>query len=193
MQRDDLRLVDRARERHQVAERRARRARSSARSVATASGASPAAARGEPAREVKWCSVTNAVEAVLGERPEHAPVVLERGAAELARRGLDARPLERQPVGVLAERGQQREVLRRSGGTGRSRRRRARAAVVPGACSQAHQSLLTLPPSTWWAAVEEPNRKPSGNVALRRRWRPWRARRGRPLRAAPRPCRSAPT
>src|SRR5215208_4573031 len=36
-------------------------------------------------------------------------------------------------------------------------------AGVPGACSQAHQSLLALPPSTWWAAVEDPNRKPSGN------------------------------
>src|SRR5215210_4636185 len=36
-------------------------------------------------------------------------------------------------------------------------------AGVPGACSHAHQSLLTLPPSTWWAAVEDPKRKPSGN------------------------------
>src|SRR3954447_22322630 len=38
-------------------------------------------------------------------------------------------------------------------------------AGVPGACSQAHQSLLTLPPSTWWAAVEDPKRKPSGKSA----------------------------
>src|SRR5215211_2504287 len=36
-------------------------------------------------------------------------------------------------------------------------------AGVPGACSQAHQSLLALPPSTWWAAVEDPKRNPSGN------------------------------
>src|SRR3954453_3908760 len=39
------------------------------------------------------------------------------------------------------------------------------AAGVPGACSQAHQSLLALPPSTWCAAVEDPKRKPSGKSA----------------------------
>lgn len=33
-------------------------------------------------------------------------------------------------------------------------------------CSQAHQSLFTLPPSTWWAAVELPQRKPSGKSAI---------------------------
>src|SRR3954465_15682123 len=38
-------------------------------------------------------------------------------------------------------------------------------AGVPGACSQAHQSLAALPPSTWWAAVEDPKRKPSGKSA----------------------------
>src|SRR5580700_3962622 len=34
----------------------------------------------------------------------------------------------------------------------------------PGVCSKAHQSLLVLPPSTWWAAVAVPQVKPSGNA-----------------------------
>src|SRR5687768_16940286 len=33
-----------------------------------------------------------------------------------------------------------------------------------GLCSHAHQSLFQLPPSTWWAAVAVPQRKPSGNA-----------------------------
>src|SRR5215217_9003342 len=37
----------------------------------------------------------------------------------------------------------------------------------PGACSHAHQLLPTLPPSTWWAAVELPNRKSSGKSRMR--------------------------
>src|SRR3954454_3429303 len=35
---------------------------------------------------------------------------------------------------------------------------------LAGLCSHAHQSLFQLPPSTWWAAVAVPHRKPSGNV-----------------------------
>lgn len=31
-----------------------------------------------------------------------------------------------------------------------------------GSCSFRHQSLLTLFPSIWWAAVDAPHRKPSG-------------------------------
>ena len=31
-------------------------------------------------------------------------------------------------------------------------------------CSKAHQSLLELPPSTWWAAVAVPHVKPGGNA-----------------------------
>src|SRR5580698_6785541 len=39
-------------------------------------------------------------------------------------------------------------------------------ASVPesGLCSQAHQSLLTLPPSIWWAAVAVPHVNPSGKA-----------------------------
>ena len=35
----------------------------------------------------------------------------------------------------------------------------------PGVCSHAHQSLLTLPPSIWWAAVATPQTNPSGKVS----------------------------
>ncbi len=56
----------------------------------------------------------------------------------------------------------------------------------PGVCSHAHQSLFQLPPSTWWAAVAVPQRKPSGKRTSRlpgmagRRSRPARrARMGR--------------
>src|SRR5687767_7827752 len=35
---------------------------------------------------------------------------------------------------------------------------------LAGLCSHAHQSLFQLPPSTWWAAVAVPHRKPSGNA-----------------------------
>src|SRR5919198_586478 len=39
----------------------------------------------------------------------------------------------------------------------------------PGVCSQSHQSLFQLPPSTWCAAVAVPHRNPSGNeIAMRR-------------------------
>ena len=37
-------------------------------------------------------------------------------------------------------------------------------AAVPGVCSKAHQSLFTFPPSTWWAAVALPHRKPAGKA-----------------------------
>src|SRR5665213_2810913 len=33
-----------------------------------------------------------------------------------------------------------------------------------GSCSMTHQSLLTLPPSIWWAAVAVPHRNPSGKL-----------------------------
>src|SRR4051812_40358157 len=38
------------------------------------------------------------------------------------------------------------------------------AQPLAGLCSQAHQSLFQLPPSTWWAAVAVPHTKPSGNA-----------------------------
>ena len=39
-------------------------------------------------------------------------------------------------------------------------------AMCPGCCSHSHQSQLRLSPSTWWAALEVPQRKPRG----KRRW-----------------------
>src|SRR5688572_16291438 len=39
---------------------------------------------------------------------------------------------------------------------------------VSGVCSNAHQSLATLPPSTWWAEVAVPQQNPEGKVRMRR-------------------------
>src|SRR5262245_2098117 len=40
--------------------------------------------------------------------------------------------------------------------------------MLPRRCSNAHQSLWTLPPSTWWAEVATPKRKSSGKHHPRR-------------------------
>src|ERR1700724_223420 len=55
-------------------------------------------------------------------------------------------------------------------------------AIRPGSCSKAHQSLLVLLPSTWWAAVAVAQRKPGGKVrptvtTADHRRRPLRSRR----------------
>ena len=98
---------------------------------------------------------------------------------ELTLLGLDARPLEREPVRAETEVGEQRDVLAGSARSGRTRRRRARRIPMPGVCSHAHQSLFQLPPSTWCAAVAVPQRKLSGNeIAMgRHRKRPYTRRR----------------
>ncbi len=109
-QRDDLRLVDRGGERHQVAER-GRDALAVAREALDRVGRQPAAGLRQPARQREVVQRDERRQAELLERAEHAPVVLERRRAELPRRRLDARPLERHPVRVLPQPGQQREVL----------------------------------------------------------------------------------
>ena len=94
----------------------------------------------------------------------HPPVVVERGPRPLALVRLDPAPLEREPVGAEPEGGHQVDVLgvavARVAGVAARRRRTADA----GSCSKAHQSLLTLPPSIWWAAVAVPHRNPSGKA-----------------------------
>jgi hypothetical protein len=40
------------------------------------------------------------------------------------------------------------------------------AKTVPGRCSITQKSLLVLLPSTWWAAVAVPHKKPAGNSLL---------------------------
>jgi hypothetical protein len=87
-QRDDLRLVDRARERDQVAEL-ARDALDVAGEALDRVGREPAAALGQPAREREVVQRDERREAVLLEGPEHPAVVLERRRAELAWSRLD--------------------------------------------------------------------------------------------------------
>jgi hypothetical protein len=70
-----------------------------------------ASASGEPARQGEVVQGYEPGEARAGERGQDAPVVRDRGAAELAGRGLDPGPLQREPVGVVAQRLQQGEVL----------------------------------------------------------------------------------
>ena len=100
---------------------------------------------------------------MLATGGEHAPVVVERGVRELAVLGLDARPLDREPVRAEAEIGEQRDVLRVAPEVVAASPDGS-AHPDPGVCSHAHQSLFQLPPSIWCAAVAVPQRKPSGNV-----------------------------
>ena len=96
---------------------------------------------------------------------EHPPVVVERGAGELAVFGFDARPLDREPVGAEAE---TRTIAMSSAYRLRLSQQSPDTPThgVLGACSHAHQSLFQLPPSIWWAAPATPHTKPSGNVML---------------------------
>ena len=138
---------------------------------------------------VKWCRVTNASRPCSAQRAEHAPVVLERRAAELARLGLDARPLERQPVRVLAQRGEQREVLRVAvvlvDRVARGLHGRRTGRVLPGPPVVVGVAALDLV-----GRGGGPEEEPLREVGVRRRRQP---RPDRPPRAASRPCRSSPT
>ena len=73
-------------------------------------------------------------------------VVIESRYGELAFGGLDAAPLEREAVGTKAHVGHELYVL--APAVERVTRVAAGWSVPDkGSCSQAHQSLLTLPPS----------------------------------------------
>ena len=85
---------------------------------------------------------------MLAAGGEHAPVVIERRARELALGRLDARPLDAEAEGVVPDVSLRRDVRAVAvvEVAGVARRLEARS---PSLCSHHHQSLLVLPPSTW--------------------------------------------
>ena len=115
---------------------------------------------------VKWLSVTTGDEAELVAAGAVTPVVVERRASTTpprrARSGSTPPRTGRRPA---------RGEATRSRSSGHSRHESQASPLdsrhgVPGACSKAHQSLLVLPPSIWWAAVAVPHRNPSGKSAF---------------------------
>ena len=124
-QRDDLRLVDRARERHQVAER-GRDALDVAREALDGVGRQPAAALGEPARQREVMQRHERGQPVLLER-RRARAGSARAPPRCTRPGRARSATTRATAGARSGRGRPAGRSRpRSGATGRSRRPRAR-------------------------------------------------------------------
>ena len=109
MEGDHLRFVDRAEEVDQVAEfaviRRQYRSKKP-----RASWASQPPRSANHAGSVKWCKVTNERMPVARASRGRA-IVRDGGSAELAGSGLDACPLERQPVSRVSHAREKLEVL----------------------------------------------------------------------------------
>jgi len=99
---DHLRLVDGAHERHQVAQfcdhpmAVAFEGRQCVR-------AQPATLTGEPSGQGEVVQRDESGHPGVAQGAQHSPVVRDRGAAELAGSRFDARPLQGEPVGVVAE------------------------------------------------------------------------------------------
>ena len=90
---DDVRLVERADAADEIAEV-TRGAAAEAREPLGGDRLRPAAARRQPARRREVMEGDDRHDAARAARGAHAPVVLERGARELAVLGLDPAPLE---------------------------------------------------------------------------------------------------
>src|SRR5437660_6179893 len=114
------------------------------------------------------------VDAVVAARVDHAPVVIEGVAGELTVLGLDARPLDREPVRAEAELGQQRDVLRVppevvarvTGWLGAARSRRVLPrppVVVPVAAFDLVRGSRRAPQEAVWK--RDRHESPSGAVA----------------------------
>ena len=71
----------------------------------------PSTAGRKPSRRREMMQHHHRLEAVLLASREHAPVMLELRERKLTRRGFDARPFNREAVGVEAQRGEQRHVV----------------------------------------------------------------------------------
>ena len=110
-ERPQVGLVDRAGERHEIAEV-PHRALAEAGEALRRPRLLPASGGRDPAGRGEMVKGEDRREAVLVAGGEHAPVVLERRARELALLGLDARPLEREAVRVQPEIGHQGDVVR---------------------------------------------------------------------------------
>ena len=125
-------------------------------------GRLPTAPGGQPAGVVKWCSVTTGW-MPRSRQAAQTPVVVEGGAATTPLRPARSGST-RARTGTRRARARRRgRRPRASGATSRRRRRSAPRQPEPGSCSKAHQSLLMLPPSIWWAAVAAPTGTRRGN------------------------------
>ena len=171
-QQREVRLVERRGCADEIAEV-LRGALAVAHEVIAGGGVLPAAERREPAGRREVPEGHHRREPVLVARRQHAAVVVELGPRVDALLRLDARPLDREPERVEAERGGQRDVVRDSDGRSRRRRRRARRTSTASCARAPSTSLLMLLPSTWCAAVAAPQRNPFGKdpAALRRAFR----------------------
>ena len=109
-ERAQVRLVDRAGVRHEVAQV-PHRPLAEAREALGRPRLLPSSIRGDPARGGEVVERQQRHEPVLVARVEHAPVVIERRPRELALLGLDPRPLDREAVGAEPERRDRRDVL----------------------------------------------------------------------------------
>ena len=157
------RLVDRARPLHQAVEPGGRLLAVGGEALGHVV-ALPAALVGEPERRGEVVERDDRRDARLAQPLAHAGVVVERHGGELAVGRLDAAPLEAEAVVGEARAPAAARRPRASGASCRSSRRSTPCSRSPGLCSHRHQSLLTLPPSIWWAAVAVPQRNPSGKV-----------------------------
>ena len=109
-QRQDVRLVDRAADRDEVADVRDRPLAVPGEAVDDL-GRLPTAEGREPARIREMVERHHRLHALRVTLAQHPPVVVERGDRELAVLGLDPRPLDREPVGAEAVLAHERDVL----------------------------------------------------------------------------------
>ena len=107
---DDVRLVDRAADRDEVADV-GDRALAVAREAVDDLRRLPAADRRDPARVREVVERHDRLHALFVAFGEHPPVVVERGDRELAVLGLDPRPLDREAVGAEAVIAHERDVV----------------------------------------------------------------------------------
>src|SRR2546429_7968444 len=81
---------------------------------------------GEPDRARKMMKRDHWLDALLAQLAQDVAIVADLARVEGARRWLDPRPLDRQPMSGLVQLAQQREILAGAGGVvGRNRRRLA--------------------------------------------------------------------
>jgi len=106
----DVGLVDGAPHPHQVTELVHDLAHEGQEGVHGA-GSGPAAPRGKPERAAEVVEGDHRGHALLAHLSQDVAVVADLAGVELALRGLDARPFDRQPVGVVAQFAEEREVL----------------------------------------------------------------------------------
>ena len=97
----------------------------------------------------------------LDQPAQHLAVAVQGIFVPAVRRGLDAAPLDREAVSVLTAFRSPVEIFPPAPAPPIAGQAGFIAVEdAPGCCSQAHQLLLVLLPSTWCEAVAVPHKKP---------------------------------